>query len=310
MTIRKEFQDIAKECYSKVWPDCDPAVRESIEKFHAAVTPSHSLTSKKFSLISLVSEHLDQVVNEFMLSFQPDKPKLLSKLIKVDPKSKKVKIYPNRAENYLVKAMRRYETGTEIENLDERVDVIQATIDSLRDVVRFCDFFVSEGVKYVSVNEDLMLESPKKTKIGRRSANNFAANLPSYLIFRHRPFCPLCDMYSEQEVEYHHVRSEINTCALENRELKTYELLKKGRDKFREIGLSPTYCARHNPAHYKTDYNKALKKREQFYSLMRLIVDIRKRIKARPLDTYEMRVIAYQVLDEYPKCRADDRLSP
>lgn len=299
MTTRKEFQDIAEKHYSKVWTNCDPAVGKSIEKFHAAVTPSHSLTSKKFSLISLVSEHLDQVVDKFMSGFLPDKPELLSKLIKVDPKSKQVKIYPNRADDYLVKAMKKYETDTAIEELDERGDIIRATIDSLRDVVRFCDFFVSEDVKYVSSNEDAML-IPKRTKIGGRPANNLSANFPIYLIFKHRPFCPFCDKFSEQEVEYHHIRSEIIIDGLEDRELKIYELLKKGRDKFREKGLSPTFCLEHNPAHYKTNYNKALKNRKQFYSLILLIIDIRKRIKAQPQDEYDRRVVAYRLLEKYP----------
>lgn len=287
MTTRKEFQDIATNTYSKAWPNCGPAVKGAIERFHAAVTPSHSLTSKKFSLTSLIREHLDEIVREFLSNFLYKKPERLSALVKRSPIS---------ADDYLIRAMKEYQSVTNKEELDTHGEFIQATIDSLRDLVRFCEFYISEDVSYV-LNIDNLSLTKKRTK---KQGSSKASDLPSYLLFRHGHYCQFCDQLTEEFVEYRRNRNEIVDEELEMRELLYAKTFRENIKNTRMKGFSSTYCALHNPAQDKTNYNKALKKKVQFYSVMRMIVDIRKRVKIQPLDEYELRVVAYCLLESFP----------
>ena len=288
MTNRNEFQDIANMTYSKVWSNCDRTVGFAVEKFHAAVTSSHSLTSKVkiYSLTSLIGKHLDIAVNDFMSSFLFEKPKLLSKLVRISPRV---------AEDYLIKAMMEYEAATNNEELDTRGEIIQATIDSLRDLVRFCDFYISEDVTYISNIEGSFCK--QRTKKRGSSASN---DLPNYLLFRHGNYCHFCDQPTEGFVEYKRVCEEIVDDELETRELMYANIFRENIENARMKGYSSMYCASHSPEQNKTNYNKAFEKKVLFYSVMRLIVDIRKRIKIQPLDDYELRVVAYLLLESYP----------
>lgn len=302
MTTRKEFQDIATNTYSKVWSNCDPAVREAIEKFHAAVTPSHSFTSKKFSLTSLIAGHLDEVIKTFMLRFLSEEPKLLSNLVKFSLRE---------ADDYFVKAMKEYDAFARDWKVDKRGDIIRATIDSLRNLVQFCEFNVSEDVTYVCADDDLMLRK-KRTKKRGISRKESTRSLLSYLRFKHRPYCKFCDQLTERAIEYYAVKNEVVIEALENKEIKLVTMLKKDIGNFRVIeeeeegkkdkdpGYSPTYCALHNPSVKKSNYNRALQKNKQFYSLMRLLIDIPRQVKIRPFDEHELRVVAYLLLEKYP----------
>lgn len=287
MTTRKEFQDIANT-YSKAWTDCDPAVGKAIERFHAAVTPSHSLTSKKFSLTSLIREHLDEIVGKFLSSFLSGKPERLSAQVRKSPRA---------ADDYLINAMKEYQSFTNKEELDTHGEVIQATVDSLRDLVRFCEFYVSEDVSYVS-NID---NSPLTKKRTKKRGSSETSDLPNYLLFRHGHYCQFCDQPTEKFVEYVRNTKEIVDIELEMRELKYAKTFRENINNTRIKGYSSTYCAQHNPEQDKSNYNKALKKKVAFYSVMRLLIDIPKRNKIQPLDEYELRVVAYRLIESYPE---------
>ena len=366
MTTRQELQDIATNNYSQVWNNCDPLVRAAIENFHKEVTPSHSLLSKKNSVISLIKKHLDIVVNEFIWSIncisesiflfeesdsimrEKNNTAEIKYFLTVENNSKKISytcsihknIYLNKekklqtlkniryvkikservyivgedsfvfskmiensveaAQLFLKKILWFYERWLAKNNWNKQAEIIEATIHSLRDLVSFCDLRVSADITYVLVDEKEITNEKKRTKQGRAVKNLVNAGFPWYLQFSLQHCCRFCDQVTEKWMEYNSNKKDNHTQGMEDPEIKIVELSKKDVRFYREKEKSKTYCALHNPKSNKYAYNKALKMHRKFLSLMRLIIEILKRNNIQPYSKYELRVITFNIIENYP----------
>jgi hypothetical protein len=258
--------------------DCEPVLLAAISNYLSELTPSHSLNSRKFSLISLIKKHLDEPIDKFwkhyFFEFTP--PFLSDIAIELTP------------DIELANLVRSVEWEELLPHDDFNHELFYPTVDAIRYTLSSFQFYISKDIKALQFEVDTKSKLTDLQKV-RAKIKNTSKNdkLPFYLIRIHKSRCELCNQLTENYRELKRIL-RYESLGQEDKELVKNNMLQTPN-------FSSNFCVNHNPDQDLPSYKRALRRRDYFHGFNRLFIEARRCQRLRPYRyTYVLRV-AYEI---------------
>ncbi|MDE3023392.1 MAG: hypothetical protein KGI54_16340 [Pseudomonadota bacterium] len=281
MKKKIEILELTRAAFGSIESGCDVAVAVAVEEFLREISPSHSLVSKKYSLQGLAKKRLDEAVVDFCrrAAFVSQPP----------PFSELLTSKEQDAYQYWSSLWRKYEAQCQEKGCKPEQRVAR-TLDTIINMVMLCQSRSAWDTQDVTEDET-GFAFRVRGKRSRGEGKQIAGKLPWYLLFDHIPYCELCHVKTELELE------KLRLVKASSNDAEGLSLFRN--HKFRSKGFSNRYCCKHNPSQDIRGYKKGHQNRKFYYSVMRLMIEGRRCLGLPPLEPEVVMYKAYNLVENH-----------